>query len=199
MLAQTQLRISRYQARTEMSPHQHDEPSMGIVVSGVFLERIGSDERTYSRGTASYCPAATTHSQVSARPACGRLSSNRIAAGLTISRTARRGWMRRRTRTQPHFATWATSCSEKCTKTTDFRRWLAKESCSRSSPRSAEKGQQRRPRRAPRLGFEQHANSCMRTHSCRSPWRRSRARQDVTRFIWRGNFVASSEFPWVPI
>jgi AraC family transcriptional regulator len=33
-------------------------------VSGVFLERIGSDERTYSRGTASYCPAATTHSQV---------------------------------------------------------------------------------------------------------------------------------------
>jgi AraC family transcriptional regulator len=46
-----------------MPPHQHDEPSMGIVVSGVFLERIGNDERTYSRGTASYCPAATTHSQ----------------------------------------------------------------------------------------------------------------------------------------
>ena len=34
-----------------------------FVVSGVFLERIGNDERTYSRGTASYCPAATTHSQ----------------------------------------------------------------------------------------------------------------------------------------
>ncbi len=63
MLAQTHLRISRYQARTEMSPHQHDEPSMGIVVSGAFLERIGNDERTYSRGTASFCPAATTHSQ----------------------------------------------------------------------------------------------------------------------------------------
>ncbi len=47
-----------------MSPHQHDEPSIGIVVSGVFLERIGKDERTYSRGTASYCPAATTHSQI---------------------------------------------------------------------------------------------------------------------------------------
>jgi AraC family transcriptional regulator len=63
VLAQTHLRISRYQARTEMSPHQHDEPSMGIVVSGVFLERISNDERTYSRGTASFCPAATTHSQ----------------------------------------------------------------------------------------------------------------------------------------
>lgn len=63
MLTQTQLRISRYQARTEMSPHQHDEPSMGIVISGVFQERIGHDERTYSRGTASFCPAAITHSQ----------------------------------------------------------------------------------------------------------------------------------------
>ena len=64
MLAQSQLRISRYQPRTEMLPHQHDEPSMGIVVRGVFLERIGNDERTYSRGTASFCPPATTHSQI---------------------------------------------------------------------------------------------------------------------------------------
>lgn len=64
MLAHSHLRISRYQARTEMSPHQHDAPSMGIVVSGAFLERIGNDERTYSRGTASFCPAATTHSQI---------------------------------------------------------------------------------------------------------------------------------------
>jgi AraC family transcriptional regulator len=63
VLAQTQLRISRYQPHSEMLPHQHDEPSMGIVVSGAFLERIGNDERTYSRGTASYCPAKTTHSQ----------------------------------------------------------------------------------------------------------------------------------------
>jgi AraC family transcriptional regulator len=63
VLAQTHLRISHYQPLTEMSPHQHDEPSMGVVVSGIFLERIGNDERTYSRGTASYCPAATMHSQ----------------------------------------------------------------------------------------------------------------------------------------
>jgi AraC family transcriptional regulator len=63
MFAQTGLRISRYPPLSEMSPHQHDEPSMGVVVSGVFLERIGNDERTYSRGTASFCPAATTHSQ----------------------------------------------------------------------------------------------------------------------------------------
>jgi AraC family transcriptional regulator len=64
VFSQTELRISRYQARTAMSLHQHDEPSMGIVVSGDFLERIGNDERTYSRGTASFCPAATPHSQI---------------------------------------------------------------------------------------------------------------------------------------
>jgi AraC family transcriptional regulator len=63
VFAQTGLRISRYQAHSEMTPHQHDEASMNIVVAGEFLERIGQDERTYSRGTASFCPAATTHSQ----------------------------------------------------------------------------------------------------------------------------------------
>ena len=63
MIAQTGLRISRYQPHTEMPPHQHDEGSMNIVVSGNFLERIGNDERIYTRGTAAFCPAATTHSQ----------------------------------------------------------------------------------------------------------------------------------------
>jgi AraC family transcriptional regulator len=63
VFAQTDLRISRYQPRTEMPPHRHDEPSIGIVLSGDFLERIGNHERTYSRGTVSFCPAATTHSQ----------------------------------------------------------------------------------------------------------------------------------------
>ena len=63
MFAQTDLRISRYPPHTEMAPHQHDEASMNIVVSGNFLERIGNHERRYSRGTASFCPAATTHSQ----------------------------------------------------------------------------------------------------------------------------------------
>jgi AraC family transcriptional regulator len=63
VFAQTGLRISRYQAHTEMTPHQHDEASMNIVVAGQFLERIGRDERTYTRGTASFCPASTTHSQ----------------------------------------------------------------------------------------------------------------------------------------
>jgi AraC family transcriptional regulator len=63
VFAQTGLRISRYQPRTEMAPHRHDEASMNIVVSGDFLERIGNGERTYMRGTAAFCPAATTHSQ----------------------------------------------------------------------------------------------------------------------------------------
>lgn len=64
MFTQTGLRVTRYQPHTEMSPHQHEEVSMNIVVSGVFLERIDKKERTYTRGTAALCPAATTHSQI---------------------------------------------------------------------------------------------------------------------------------------
>jgi AraC family transcriptional regulator len=63
LFAETGLRISRYQAHAEMAPHQHADASMNIVVSGNFLERIGRGERTYARGTAAFCPAATTHSQ----------------------------------------------------------------------------------------------------------------------------------------
>jgi AraC family transcriptional regulator len=63
MFAQTGLRVSRYPAHSEMSPHQHDEASLNIVVAGDFLERVGKIERTYTRGTASFFPAATTHSQ----------------------------------------------------------------------------------------------------------------------------------------
>jgi AraC family transcriptional regulator len=63
VFTQTGLRISRYQANTEMAPHQHDEASMNIVVTGNFQERIGEDVRTYARGTASFCPAAMMHSQ----------------------------------------------------------------------------------------------------------------------------------------
>jgi AraC family transcriptional regulator len=63
VIAQTGLRISRYQPLTEMPPHQHDEASMNIVVGGDFLERIGGDVRSYTRGTAAFCPAAITHSQ----------------------------------------------------------------------------------------------------------------------------------------
>src|ERR1700733_9955275 len=64
MFAQTGLRLSRYQPHSEMAPHQHDEASMNIVVAGGFLERIGKNERTYTRGTAAFCPAATMHSQI---------------------------------------------------------------------------------------------------------------------------------------
>ena len=46
-----------------MALHQHDEPTMNIVVTGDFLECIGKDERTYRRGTAAFCPAARPHSQ----------------------------------------------------------------------------------------------------------------------------------------
>jgi AraC family transcriptional regulator len=73
MLAQTGLRISRYRPHTKMAPHQHDEASMNIVVAGGFLERIGKDERTYTRGTAAFCPAATTHSQVFGTTGVGQI------------------------------------------------------------------------------------------------------------------------------
>jgi AraC family transcriptional regulator len=63
MFSETGLRVSRYLPRAQMAPHQHDEVSMNIVVSGNFLERVGSVERIYARGTASFCPAATMHSQ----------------------------------------------------------------------------------------------------------------------------------------
>lgn len=63
MFSETGLRVSRYLPRTQMAPHQHDEVSMNIVVSGNFLECIDRVERAYVRGTASFCPAATMHSQ----------------------------------------------------------------------------------------------------------------------------------------
>lgn len=63
MFAQTHLRISRFEPRTEMPPHQHDESLIGLVVRGDFVERIDRQERIFCRGTVSFCPAATTHSQ----------------------------------------------------------------------------------------------------------------------------------------
>jgi AraC family transcriptional regulator len=63
VFAETGLWVSHYPPHAHMAPHQHNEVSMNIVVSGGFLERIGRVERTYTRGTASFCPAATMHSQ----------------------------------------------------------------------------------------------------------------------------------------
>jgi AraC family transcriptional regulator len=63
VFGQTDLRISRHLPHAEMLSHEHAEASMNIVVSGGFLERIGKDERIYTRGTAAFCPAATKHSQ----------------------------------------------------------------------------------------------------------------------------------------
>jgi AraC family transcriptional regulator len=63
MFAQTALRISHYQPRADMAPHDHDEGLMNIVVGGEFLERIGKSERLYKRGHVAFCPAGMTHSQ----------------------------------------------------------------------------------------------------------------------------------------
>lgn len=44
-----------------MEQHQPDESSMNLVVTGEFLERIGTDERTYSRGTARVLSGGAPH------------------------------------------------------------------------------------------------------------------------------------------
>ncbi|HEX4080491.1 MAG TPA: AraC family transcriptional regulator [Rhizomicrobium sp.] len=64
MLAQTDLRICRYKKLQSMAPHAHDEASMGIVVHGGFLERIGNGERDYGRGHVAFVPAGVMHSQL---------------------------------------------------------------------------------------------------------------------------------------
>jgi AraC-like DNA-binding protein len=46
-----------------MPAHQHEAPSLNIVVSGQYCEQIGRHQRTYARGHALFCPAGVSHSQ----------------------------------------------------------------------------------------------------------------------------------------
>jgi AraC family transcriptional regulator len=55
--------IRDYPAFHSMPPHTHDAPSMNIVLGGGFVERIGRNERHYSRGYTAYFPAGVEHSQ----------------------------------------------------------------------------------------------------------------------------------------
>jgi AraC family transcriptional regulator len=55
--------IRNYPAFHVMPPHMHDAASMNIVLGGGFVERIGRDERHYSRGYIAYFPAGVVHSQ----------------------------------------------------------------------------------------------------------------------------------------
>jgi AraC family transcriptional regulator len=46
-----------------MAPHQHEAPTLNIVVDGHFTEQIGRGVRCYRRGTVAFCPAGVVHSQ----------------------------------------------------------------------------------------------------------------------------------------
>jgi AraC family transcriptional regulator len=63
MLAQTDLRLSRYAPHTIMAPHVHDAATLNIVIGGHFTEQIGRRERRYAPGTVTFCPAGVVHSQ----------------------------------------------------------------------------------------------------------------------------------------
>jgi AraC family transcriptional regulator len=63
MFGRTNLRLAHYAARTTMSPHEHEDASLNIVIGGGFSEKIGCDERGYGRGFVAFCPAGVAHSQ----------------------------------------------------------------------------------------------------------------------------------------
>lgn len=63
MLGETDLHITRYAPHARMAPHEHDAPTLSLVIDGQFTEIIGREQRRYARGTVSFCPAGTVHSQ----------------------------------------------------------------------------------------------------------------------------------------
>lgn len=199
MLAQTGLRISRYQPHTEMSPHQHDEPSIGIVVSGMFLERIGRDERTYSRGTASYCPAATTHSQIFGATGVRQIIFKPDSTWLDYLADSR---ARLDEAPHAHSATFRDLGDKLLGEMRQGDGFSAVACEGIMLEIIAAFGRKRAAATAtanPPAWLRAAREFCTRTRSRRSPWRRSRAPRDVTKFILRGNSAASSELPSEPI
>lgn len=63
MSVRMDLQIRDYPAFHAMAPHAHETPSMNIILSGGFMERIGTSERHYLRGHIAFFPAGMTHSQ----------------------------------------------------------------------------------------------------------------------------------------
>jgi AraC family transcriptional regulator len=57
------VRLGRYAANGAMAPHQHDEPSLSIVVDGSYEEHIRGRTSTHGPGSLLFCPAFETHSQ----------------------------------------------------------------------------------------------------------------------------------------
>jgi len=57
------LRVTDYPARGTMPPHYHEEPSLIVVVSGAYLERIQGAEIEHCAGRMLFYPARAMHSQ----------------------------------------------------------------------------------------------------------------------------------------
>ena len=57
------LRITDYAANSAMRPHFHDEPSVIVVLSGNYMERIGGADASHDAGHVLWYPAGAVHSQ----------------------------------------------------------------------------------------------------------------------------------------
>lgn len=63
MMLQARPRVRTYRAGSRMDRHEHDEPSLSLVVHGGFLEHIGRRTRDYARGHVAFFPAGMPHAQ----------------------------------------------------------------------------------------------------------------------------------------
>ena len=57
------LRLATYSGDTDMAPHAHDADTIGVPVSGFYLERIRGRRTEHRLGDILFCPAGETHSQ----------------------------------------------------------------------------------------------------------------------------------------
>jgi len=57
------LRLASYPGGSDMAPHSHEADSIGLPLSGRYLERIRARETEHRLGDILYCPAGETHSQ----------------------------------------------------------------------------------------------------------------------------------------
>jgi AraC family transcriptional regulator len=60
---ETSLRVSRYEAASCMAPHHHEQPSLSLVLNGVYREKVLSREHDHGAGDLLFYPAYAVHSQ----------------------------------------------------------------------------------------------------------------------------------------
>lgn len=77
-------RIRRYPARSSMTEHVHDEPSLCILISGAYEENIRGRRDVYLAGNLSFCPAHEPHSQSIGRAGAAKLLLNPTRSGMEM-------------------------------------------------------------------------------------------------------------------